>query len=68
VSRFLTKLGTELLGQLHVPLRVARLLKAELLVTGFCFLLPDLMDKPLWVLEVISDGRYMGHTLLGPKY
>jgi hypothetical protein len=22
------------------------------------------MDKPLWVLGVISDGRYIGHTLL----
>lgn len=34
------------------------------MVVGFCFLLPDLMDKPAWVLGVISDGRYIGHTLL----
>jgi len=33
-------------------------------VTAFSFLLPDLIDKPLWVLGVISDGRYIGHTLL----
>jgi hypothetical protein len=47
-----------------MPSSTARLLKPELLVTVFCFLLPDLMDKPLWVLGVISDGRYIGHTLL----
>ncbi len=34
-----------------------------LVAAGFCFLLPDLIDKPLWVLGVIPDGRYMGHTL-----
>jgi F0F1-type ATP synthase assembly protein I len=33
-------------------------------VTAFSFILPDLIDKPLWVLGVISDGRYIGHTLL----
>ena len=33
-------------------------------MTAFAFLLPDLVDKPLWVLGVISDGRYIGHTLL----
>lgn len=33
------------------------------MVAGFCFLLPDLIDKPLWVLGVIPDGRYMGHSL-----
>ena len=49
---------------MRMPPRIARLLKPELLVTGFCFLLPDLIDKPLWVLGVISDGRYIGHTLL----
>ena len=33
-------------------------------VTAFSFLLPDLIDKPLWVLGVFSDGRNIGHTLL----
>ena len=33
-------------------------------MTAFAFLLPDLIDKPLWILGVISDGRYIGHTLL----
>lgn len=33
-------------------------------VTAFAFLLPDLIDKPLWMLGVISDGRFIGHTLL----
>ena len=49
---------------MHMPSRIGRLLKPQLLVTGFCFLLPDLIDKPLWGLGVISDGRYIGHTLL----
>ena len=33
-------------------------------MTAFSFLLPDLIDKPLWVLGVFSDGRNIGHTLL----
>lgn len=33
-------------------------------MTAFAFLLSDLIDKPLWMLGVISDGRYIGHTLL----
>jgi hypothetical protein len=49
---------------MRIPLSVARLLRPELLVTGFSFMVPDLVDKPLWVLGVISDGRFIGHTLL----
>jgi hypothetical protein len=64
VRRSFTGRETVLLGQIHKPSRLASLLKPELLVIGFCFLLPDLMDKPLWVLGVISNGRYIGHTLL----
>jgi hypothetical protein len=41
-----------------------RLLRPELAVAAFSFLLPDLVDKPLWVLGVFSDGRNIGHTLL----
>jgi hypothetical protein len=29
----------------------------------FSFIVPDLVDKPLWVLGVFTDGRYIGHTL-----
>lgn len=43
---------------------LARLLSTEAAVTAFSFLLPDLIDKPLWVLGVIPDGRFIGHTLL----
>lgn len=39
------------------------LLRAELAVAALSFLLPDLVDKPLWVLGVFSDGRNIGHTL-----
>lgn len=40
-----------------------RLLRPELAVAAFSFLLPDLVDKPLWVLGVFPDGRNIGHTL-----
>ncbi len=33
-------------------------------VTAFAFLVPDLIDKPLWILGAISDGRFIGHTLV----
>ena len=41
-----------------------RMLSPEAAVTAFAFMLPDLIDKPLWVLGLISDGRFIGHTLL----
>jgi len=37
--------------------------RRELAVTVSCFLLPDLLDKPLWMLG-IDMGRFVGHTLL----
>jgi hypothetical protein len=40
-----------------------RLLRPELAVAAFSFVLPDLVDKPLWVLGVFTDGRNIGHTL-----
>lgn len=49
---------------MHTKILLARLLRPEIGVTAFAFLLPDLIDKPLWILGVISDGRYIGHTLL----
>ena len=52
-----------LLRRAYAMLKSAGVLKAELAVTGFCFLLPDLLDKPLWMLG-ISCGRFVGHTLL----
>jgi len=51
------------LYRVYAMLKSAGVLKAELAVTGFCFLLPDLLDKPLWMLG-ISCGRFVGHTLL----
>jgi hypothetical protein len=41
-----------------------RLARPELAVGAFAFLLPDLLDKTLWVLGVFHCGRYIGHTLL----
>ena len=54
----------EALGQLQITKLILRLLRPEAAVTAFSFLLPDLIDKPLWVLGVFPDGRYIGHTLL----
>jgi uncharacterized membrane-anchored protein len=51
------------LAHLGIPLPVARLLKLNLVVTGLCALLPDLVDKPLSALG-IGNGRYVAHTLL----
>jgi hypothetical protein len=34
-----------------------------LAVAAFSFILPDLVDKSLWVLGVFTDGRNIGHTL-----
>jgi hypothetical protein len=48
---------------MYERLKSAGVLKAEMAVTAFCFLLPDLADKPLWMLE-IGMGRFVGPTLL----
>jgi len=34
-----------------------------LAVAAFSFILPDLVDKTLWVLGVLPNGRNIGHTL-----
>ena len=52
------------LGHLGIPLPVAHLLKLNLAVTGLCALLPDLVDKPLYLMSVTSCSRYAAHTLL----
>jgi hypothetical protein len=41
-----------------------RLRVPEMAVTSSAFLLPDLIDKPLYILGLITDGRFIGHTLL----
>ncbi len=51
-------------GHLGIPLPVSRLLKLNMVVTGLCALLPDLVDKPLWALGIVCYGRYAAHTLL----
>ena len=50
------------LGAAHVLNRAPRL-KLNLWVVAASSLLPDLVDKPLYLLG-IGDGRYVGHTLL----
>jgi hypothetical protein len=51
------------LRRMYAMLKLAGVLKPELAVTVICFLLPDLLDKPLWMLG-IGMGRFVGHTLL----
>lgn len=50
-------------GHWGIALPVAHLLKLNLVVTGFCAMLPDLIDKPLWAFG-IGNGRFISHTLL----
>ena len=50
------------LGAAHVSNRASRL-KLNLWLVALSSLLPDLVDKPLYLLGV-GDGRYVGHTLL----
>ncbi len=53
-----------LLGRDGRMARVVQMLRPEMAAAVFAFLLPDLIDKPLWMMGAISDGRYIGHTLL----
>lgn len=46
-----------------VSLVLAYLFRLNRLVTIFCGILPDMVDKSLQVFE-IGGGRYVGHTLL----
>jgi hypothetical protein len=50
------------LGAAHISNRAPRL-ELKLWVVAFAALLPDLVDKPLYLLG-IGEGRYVGHTLL----
>ena len=50
------------LGAAHVLNRAPRL-KLNLWVIAVSSWLPDLVDKPLYLLG-IGDGRYVGHTLM----
>ncbi|MBN2099420.1 MAG: metal-dependent hydrolase [Dehalococcoidia bacterium] len=52
-----------LLRRSYKMLKSSGVLRPELVVAIFCFLLPDLLDKPLWMLG-IGMGRFVGHTLL----
>lgn len=49
--------------RVYTMLKSAGVLRPELAVVAFSFLLPDLLDKPLWILG-IGCGRFVGHTLL----
>jgi hypothetical protein len=50
-------------GHIGISLILAYLLRLNPVVTIFCGILPDLVDKPLSAMGV-GGGRYIGHTLL----
>jgi len=55
---------TGLIGHIGISLAAAYLLRLNLAVAVFCGILPDLVDKPLTALLGLTQGRYIGHTLL----
>lgn len=50
-------------GHIGLSLILAYLLKLNPVVTAFCGILPDIVDKLLYIMG-IGGGRYIGHTLL----
>jgi hypothetical protein len=52
------------LGHLSVGFTLAFVLRLNLAVTVAAAVLPDLVDKPLTAVLHISEGRFIGHTLL----
>lgn len=50
-------------GHIGLALTLAYLLRLNPVVTAFCGILPDLVDKPLSAMG-LGGGRYIGHTLL----
>ncbi len=50
-------------GHIGISLALAVVLRLNPVVTVFCGLLPDIVDKPLAAMD-IGDGRYVAHTLL----
>ena len=51
------------IGHTGIPLALALALRLNPVITVFCGILPDLVDKPLSALLEMG-GRYIGHTLL----
>ncbi len=59
----LDHLPTGPVGHIGISLALAFVLRLNPVITVFCGILPDLVDKPLATLD-IGGGRYVGHTLL----
>ncbi len=59
----LEHLPTGPVGHIGISLALAIVLRLNPVVTVFCGVLPDLVDKPLAAMD-IGDGRYVAHTLL----
>ncbi len=59
----LDRLPTGPVGHIGISLALALVLRLNPVVTVFCALLPDMVDKPMQALD-IGGGRYVGHSLL----
>ena len=51
------------IGHIGISVSVGRLFRFNLAVVAFTAILPDLVDKPLWLLGV-GEGRFIAHSLL----
>jgi hypothetical protein len=51
-------------GHIRIPPCLTRLLRPEMGVFLLCYLIPDLVDKPIFWVFGIGSGRYVCHTLL----
>jgi F0F1-type ATP synthase assembly protein I len=61
----MSNIPTGAVAHLGLALVLSYLLKLQPIVTVFCAILPDLIDKPLTVaLNTSIEGRYIAHTLL----
>ncbi len=56
-------LPTGPVGHIGISLALALVLRLNPVVTVFCALLPDIVDKPLAAMD-IGGGRYVAHSLL----
>lgn len=59
----LEHLPTGPVGHFGISLALALVLRLNPVVTVFCALLPDIVDKPMQAMD-IGGGRYVAHTLL----
>ncbi|MCX8178234.1 MAG: metal-dependent hydrolase [Candidatus Aenigmarchaeota archaeon] len=53
-----------ILGHIGITAFLASILGLPILIAAISSQIPDLIDKPLFLLGIFPSGRYIGHTLL----